>query len=153
LHSKGGEVLNHVLVARISLSFLCALQGLATLAIDLNRTHATNPTWTHHARFHVVWQSVTVALLAILELVLIWAYGPYEKGAFYLALLLTAVSPLGFMIAVVTRKIFGGALSDPNGIPPLHLSLFTVVLSIDVNFLAVVVALMSLGAILAIYWR
>jgi hypothetical protein len=146
-----GEVLSHLVVARISLSFLCAVQGLATLAIDFNQTHATNPAWTSHARFHVVWQSVSVALLSVLELVLIWLHGPYQKDGFYLALLLTAVSPLGFMIAFVSRRIFGGALSDPNGIPPLRLTLFGVVLCIDLNLAAVVAALASLGAILAIY--
>jgi hypothetical protein len=148
---RGGEALNHVLVARILSSFLCALQGLATLAIDLNRTHATNPTWTGHARFHVVWQSVSVALLSILELVLIWLHGPCQKEEFYLALLLTAVSPLGFMIALVSRTMFGGTLSDPDGIPPARLILFGVGLSIDLNFVAVVAALLSIGAILAIY--
>jgi hypothetical protein len=79
--------LHHALVARILLSLLCALQGLATLAIDFNRTHATNPAWTGHARFHVVWQSISVALLSILELALIWWHGPYQKDGFYLAFL------------------------------------------------------------------
>jgi hypothetical protein len=80
-----------VLVAKISLSLLCAVQGLATLVIDFNRTHATNPTWTGHARFHVVWQSFSVAFLSVLELALIWSRGPYQKDAFYLAMFLTAV--------------------------------------------------------------
>lgn len=127
------------------------VQGLATLAIDFNRTHATNPAWTSHARFHVVWQSVTVALLSALAFVLIWLHGPYQKDAFYVALLLTALSPLGFMIAFASRKIFWGTLSDPNGIRPVRLTLFGVVFSIDLNLVAVVVALLLLGAILAIY--
>ena len=58
---------------------------------------------------------------------------------------------LGFVIAFVSRRMFGGALSDPNGIPPLRLTLFGVVLCVDLNFAAVVAALASLGAILAIY--
>ena len=80
--------MNCILLARISLSFLCAIQGMATLAIDLNRTHAANPAWTGHARFHVVWQSASVALLSVLELALIWMRGPYREGGFYLASLL-----------------------------------------------------------------
>jgi hypothetical protein len=143
--------LNHDFVARILLSFLCALQGLATLVIDFNRTHATNPAWTGHARFHVVWQSFNVALLSILELGLIWWPGPFRNGAFHLAVLLTAVSPLGFMISFAGRRMFGGALSDPNGIPPVQLTLFGVGRSIDVNFAAIVAALLCLGVILAIY--
>ena len=101
--------MNCILLARISLSFLCAIQGMATLAIDLNRTHAANPAWTGHARFHVVWQSASVALLSVLELALIWMRGPYREGGFYLASLLAAVSPLGFLIACATRRIFAGA--------------------------------------------
>lgn len=143
--------MNHVLLAQISLSFLCTIQGLATLAIDFNRTHATNSAWTGHARFHVVWQTVSVALLSVLEIVLIWMRGPCQRDNFYLALLLTAVSPLGFMIAFLGRKMFGGALSDPNGIPPVRMTLFGIVRSIDLNFAAVLAALLSLGAILAIY--
>jgi hypothetical protein len=71
-----------------------------------------------------VWHKIGVTLLSVLELVLIWLHGTYQKDGFYLALLLIAVSPLGFMIAFVSRRIFGGALLDPNGIPPLWLTLF-----------------------------
>jgi hypothetical protein len=143
--------LSHVLVAKISLSLLCALQGLATLVIDFNRTHATNPAWTGHARFHVVWQSFSVALLSVLELALIWSRGPYQKDAFYLAMLLTAVSPVGFLISFAGRKIFGGTLSDPNGIPPVRLTIFGADLSVDLNFAAIIAAILSLGVILTIY--
>ena len=143
--------MNHVLLAQIPLSFLRTIQGLATLAIDFNRTHATNSAWTGHARFHVVWQTVSVALLSVLEIVLIWMRGPCQRDNFYLALLLTAVSPLGFMIAFLGRKMFGGALSDPDGTPPVRMTLFGIVRSIDLNFAAVLAALLSLGAILAIY--
>jgi hypothetical protein len=76
--------LNHALVAQISLFFLCTIQGLATLAIDFNRTHATNPAWTGHARFHVVWQTVSVALLSVLEIVLVWMRGPGQRDNFLL---------------------------------------------------------------------
>jgi hypothetical protein len=144
-------VLKHVLVARISLSFLCALQGLATLAIDFNRTHATNSAWTGHARFHVVWQSVTVALLAGVELILIWSHGLSEMEGFYVACLLASLSPLGFLSALATRKRYGGTLSDPNGIPPVQIVLWGIKLSIDMNLAAVVAALVCLVIIIVIY--
>jgi hypothetical protein len=126
------------------------LQGLGTLGIDFNRTHATNPGWTGHARFHVVWQSTSVALLSVVELLLIWL-GPFQHGGFYLASLLAAVSPLGFLTAFVYRGTFGGTLSDANGIPPARLKIFGAIHSVDLNLVAVVVALISLVAINAIY--
>lgn len=143
--------MDHVLVAEIALSCLCLIQGLATLAIDFNQTHATNPLWPGHARFHVVWQSCGVALLSLLELVLIWLHSTYRKEAFYLASVLAAMSPLAFLIAWLGRKIYEGTLSDPNGIPPVRLMLFGTRFSIDLNLTAVVAALISLPVILAMY--
>lgn len=131
-------------LARVALSSLCGLQGLATVAIDFNRTHATNPTWTGHARFHVVWQTVTVALLSGVELGLI-ASG--RRDGFYLALVLAAVSPVGFLVAVAGRGLFGGTLSDPNGVRPVRGTVFGVERSIDLNVVAVVLALIALAAI------
>ena len=52
------------LLARAILTAIAAGQGLAPLFIDLNRTHATNPLWPGHARFHVVWQTFTQTLIA-----------------------------------------------------------------------------------------
>jgi hypothetical protein len=42
--------------ARILLTVVTAGYAVAPLIADLNSTHATNPLWTPHARFHVVWQ-------------------------------------------------------------------------------------------------
>jgi hypothetical protein len=143
--------LDHPHLARVLLSLLCGTQGLATLAIDLNRTHATNPLWTGHARFHVVWQSANMALLAVVELMILWLPGSFQSKSFYLVLLLTAVSPFGFVIALVCRKLFGGNLSDPNGIPPFPLTLFSEKRSIDLNCVAVIAALVSIIVIFKLY--
>jgi hypothetical protein len=143
--------LDHQLLARAALSFLCAVQAIATVAIDFNRTHTTNPLWTGHARFHVVWQGSTVVFISALELVLIWHSGPLAGGRFRLAALLAALSPAGFLTAFTTRKLFGGSLSDANGIPPLRLRFFETTYVIDLNLVAVVVALISLLALIALY--
>ena len=136
-------------LAEVALTFLSVVQPIATVAIDFNRTHATNPLWPGHARFHVVWQSSTVVLLSMLGIFLIWHQGPYEAQRFYLAALLAAFSPLGFLIAFASRGLFGGKLSDPNGIPPVRLRLLGSVSTSDVNLAAVVIALLS---ILAMIW-
>ncbi len=143
--------MDHLLLARVALSSLCATQAIATIVIDLNRSHATNPLWTGHARFHVVWQSSTVVFLSILELVLVWRSGPHGDGRIYLAALLAAMSPMGFLTALASRKLFGGALSDPNGIPQARLRVFGKVRVVGMNLVAVLVALVSLSAMIAIY--
>lgn len=143
--------MNHQLSARIALSILSAVQGAATVAIDFNRTHATNPSWTGHARFHIVWQIGTVVFLSVSGLLLIWAPAFSSTQCFYLASLLTALSPLGFLTAFLFRKVYGGTLNDPNGIPQLHLDLFGEILTIDMNLVAVTAALVSLLGIIVVY--
>ncbi|HXL30446.1 MAG TPA: hypothetical protein VN968_14315 [Bradyrhizobium sp.] len=44
------------LLSRILLTLAAIGYGFVTIKADFNRTHATNPLWTPHARFHVVWQ-------------------------------------------------------------------------------------------------
>jgi hypothetical protein len=138
-------------MARVLLSLLCGIQGIATVAIDLNRTHATNPRWVGHARFHVVWQTLTMALLAVVELVLLWGGWVGEERGFYLALALTGLSPVAFMVSCATRRAFGGTLFDPNGIPPLPVRVGSRVVKVDMNLAAVVGALVALGVIVGMY--
>jgi hypothetical protein len=140
-----------LLVGRTALSILCLIQAIATGSIDFNRTHATNPQWPGHARFHLVWQGATIMFLSALELFLVWWSGPYADGRFYLAALLASFSPIAFLAALASRKLFGGTLSDPSGIPPARLRLFGRVRALDMNLAAVILALASLIAIAVIY--
>jgi hypothetical protein len=134
--------LDHPLIARLLLSLLCLIQGIATLSIDLNRTHATNPLWPRHARFHLVWQTFSTVLFCAAEIAIVWWKGPFEQQRFYLAALLASLPLLAFLIALASRAIYGGALSDPNGIPPVRLTILRRTLHIDVNLAAVLVGLL-----------
>src|SRR6185437_6043097 len=113
--------MNAALFARCIVSAIAAGQGIAPLFIDLNRTHATNPLWPGHARFHVVWQAFTVLPSSAIAVALLWWPGAAVRNRFYLAALLTAASLAGFLIAVLARPLYGGTLHDPNGIQPLRL--------------------------------
>jgi hypothetical protein len=143
--------LNHHLFARVAITAVCCVQGIAQPAIDWNRTHASNPAWTGHSRLHVVWQSVTVSLLSIAALVLIWSDDFGRDTGFYMATVLTCLSPLGFLSACVSRRMYGGTLSDPSGIPPARVVLRGKTYAVDMNLAAVLLALASMAAIVAIY--
>ena len=138
-------------IARDLLAILCCLQGLATLAIDLNRTHATNPEWPGHARFHLVWQVTTIAELALLEVVLVLASGPFQDQRFYLAAVLAGIPMLGFFAAFIARCMFSGTLSDPNGMQPLKITVLGSTLRMDLNLVAGLCGLLALAMIVVLY--
>jgi hypothetical protein len=142
---------DHRWIARVLLSLLCGIQGIATPVIDLNRTHATNPAWVRHARFHVVWQTLTMVLLAVVEVAVIWGGWMDAERGFYLAAMLAALSPAAFLLSFAVRGWFGGALSDVNGIQPLRVVIGGRALLIDMNLVAVIAAVISLAAFVAIY--
>jgi hypothetical protein len=133
------------LLARIMLTALAAGQGLTPLFIDLNRTHATNPLWPGHARFHVVWQTFQLTLACVIEIALIWLSGPAPRQRFYLAALLTSVPMLAFFIAVFTRKAYAGTLHDPNGIKPVPFCIGGKIFEVDMN-----AALVTVGALVLV---
>jgi hypothetical protein len=91
----------HLSIARDLLAVLCGMQGVATFAIDLNHTHATNPLWLRHARFHLVWQAISYALLSLFEVALVLAHGPFLELRFYLAAVLKprCVFPIPYRLA------------------------------------------------------
>ena len=143
--------MTHQQLACDLLAAYCALQGAATIALDLNRTHAANPLWLHHARFHVVWQAATTAALAGVELALLFMGRPVSAARFYLVLALAALPVFGFFAALATSRIYSGTLSDPNGIPPLMIHRGSIVYRIDMNLVAEIGAVVALGAAWLLY--
>jgi len=142
---------DHHSIARDLLAVFCGLQGIGTVAIDLNRTHATHPGWLGHARFHVVWQTSTVVALSIFEIALVLVRGPSMSQRFYTAAILAGAPMLGFFVALLTKRLYGGAISDPQGIPPWIVRLRKTQFCIDLNVVTEIVGLLSLAAIVAIY--
>jgi hypothetical protein len=143
--------MSHQEAGRIFLAIFCVLQGAGTLAIDLNRTHATHLKWLGHARFHVVWQALTTAMLAIVEVALLAWKGPLERERFYLACLLASLPICGFFVATLTKEIYGGTLSDPGGIPPVNLMMRLSVLRVDLNVVVEILGALSVIGLAIIY--
>lgn len=106
------------LLARILLTVATLGYGLVTVKADFNATHATNPLWTPHARFHVVWQILSYSGVGLIALGLIWIAGPLETERLYLAGALAAAMYGGFFGALLARSVYGGTLYDENGYLP-----------------------------------
>ena len=121
------------LLARILLTLVTAGYGVATILADINKTHATNPTWTPHARFHVVWQVSSYAGFGLLALGLIWTPGAYAAERLYLACTFAAIVYAAFFVALFTMKLYGGRAYDDNGYLPFTVRLANRPRFMDVN--------------------
>jgi hypothetical protein len=107
-----------IATAKILLTLTVLGYALVTIKADFNKTHATNPKWTPHARFHVVWQILSYSGVGLIALYLIWSDGPRPLERLYLAAAISAAIYGAFFAAVFTRRMFGGALYDDNGYLP-----------------------------------
>ena len=61
-------------ISKMLLTLICIGLGTITPLIDFNESHATNPLWTGHARFHLVWQVNAMVITSILSLLFLWVY-------------------------------------------------------------------------------
>lgn len=104
-------------VARILLTLAALGYSAITIFADFNKTHATNPLWTPHARFHLVWQVLSYSGIGLISLYLIWAPGALPIERLYLAAALAVAVYGGFFGAVLGRPVYGGGLFDRNGYP------------------------------------
>ena len=98
-------------IARVLVTIPALFLAIAPPLADLNATHVGNPLWSAHARLHTVW-------VGLLALGILWrgAQQP-ARGAVLLASALVGAVLLGFFVAAATQSMYGGALTDPNGIP------------------------------------
>ncbi|MES5482413.1 hypothetical protein QMZ05_06605 [Bradyrhizobium sp. INPA03-11B] len=118
--------------AQIMLTFANLLITGAPLIADLNKTHATNPLWIGHARFHVVWQVLSYGCLGLLNMYIIWRKPSSESLAVSCAILACII--IGFFSAAFSVKRFGGAFYDEKGyLPFAHRTIMGRHVEFDVN--------------------
>ena len=139
-------------LARAIVTAIAGGQGIMPVFIDLNRTHATNPLWTGHARFHLVQQVFTLLPAAAIEIALLWYPGSAFHARFYLAALLTGTSLAGFLVAVIARPLYGGTLHDPNGMKPLRLRIGARLIVFNLNVPIVLLAAALLLGTVLLFW-
>ena len=90
--TRGSTMSGYYLVlARVLLTLVTLGYGFGTILADFNKTHATNPKWTPHARFHVVWQICSYVGFGLLALALLWWPGPYAIERLVLVAVMAAI--------------------------------------------------------------
>lgn len=90
--------------------------GIIPLFADFNRTHATNPRWPAHARFHSVAGVLTTSAVAIVALILLWVpVGIEPNMAPYFAAVVSGCIYFGFFLASFANRYYDGAMRDIEG--------------------------------------
>jgi hypothetical protein len=134
------------LLARILLTLVTFGYAFGTVIADFNKTHATNPKWTGHARFHVVWQITSYVGFGLLALALIWWPGAYALERLYLVALMAGIVYAAFFVAVLTMPVYGGRAYDDNGYQPFRAPVPVIAKLWDMNITVFSVQLVLLTA-------
>ena len=137
---------DRILIARLLFSLVTVGWGVLTVVADFNRTHATNPAWTPHARFHVVWQVLSYVGFGLLAFALIWWPGPLAVERLYFVALMGAIVYAAFFAALIAMPIYGGAAYDENGYQPFEAPIPIIAKRWDANITAFSVQLIILAA-------
>jgi hypothetical protein len=139
-------------VARILLTLSVLGYAAGTVKADFNKTHATNPAWTPHARFHVVWQILSYSGIGLIALYLIWSGGPNAFEHLIVAAALAVAIYGAFFATVLSRPVYQGSLYDQNGYLPFQPPFGPKHWRWDVNVTAfTVLSAILLAAILALF--
>lgn len=105
----------------VLMSIAVVQYGAVPLIADLNSTHAKNPEWPMHARFHVVTQVLTGASIAAVAMFLLWSPSIERDIGVCLATVLSLCVLGSFFVGTVFLSLYGGALRDAkSGIPKAH---------------------------------
>ena len=127
------SLMDQTLVPRILISLVAVAISIGPMFADFNKTHATNPAWTPHARFHVVWQVLCQAGVSLVILYLLWAPSADALTHVWLGAGLTFVWIVSFFSTMATMPLFGGTLADVNGIEPFKFNILGKVRLVDTN--------------------
>tara|TARA_B100002019_G_scaffold248098_1_gene226880 strand:- start:461 stop:1012 length:552 start_codon:yes stop_codon:yes gene_type:complete len=122
-------------ISKVLLSLICIGFGTITPLIDFNESHATNPLWTGHARFHLVWQVNAMIFTAVLSMLLLWIF--HSTSNHLIVIFLNFLWIFSFYATVFGIKLFDGELNDINGVPPVFIKILSKRYEIDRNIQAI----------------
>ncbi|MCE9648457.1 MAG: hypothetical protein K8R18_02430 [Parvibaculum sp.] len=124
---------DQLLVPRLLFTLVAVAISVGPIFADFNKTHATNPLWTPHARFHVVWQVLSQTGVSAIILYLLWTDVADYATHIAVAALLNYVWGASFYTTLASMKLYGGALKDVNGIKPFRFNIFGRIHLVDTN--------------------
>ena len=127
--------IEYVLISKVLLTLISIGFALITPLIDFNESHATNPLWTGHARFHLVWQVNAMILSSFLSLYLIWFAG--DSFSLVLVFCIIYLWVIAFVLTMVSMPLYDGELNDINGVPPIRNTFLGKSIEIDRNVQAI----------------
>lgn len=94
---------------------------LGPLFADLNRSHAANPAWPGHARFHVVAQTLAGSAIGGVALFFLWS-GRVDLALGTCIATILSLAVLGsFFIALFSAPIYGGSGYAGSGLASTRL--------------------------------
>lgn len=97
---------------------LGVLEFFGPILRDIGETHLLNPDWVGHARFHLMWLLVFMAMSGVANLVLIWRIA--DRRALWTAWAWQACNVIGFWGAAALAGGYGGLVIDPS----FHVTVF-----------------------------
>jgi len=115
---------------------ITAFEFFGPIFRDFNSSHAWNPDWDPHARFHLVWQLATMGMSGVANVWLIWFRRPFDASNLWLSVFWQITTIGGFWVSCLLIPVYAGRVTMPN----VHMYIF----GIDENALVFTI----LGALL-----
>jgi hypothetical protein len=122
------------LLPRILMTITAVALTIGPAVADFNKTHATNPLWPPHARFHVVWQVLTNSSLCLMMLYILWTPLVDEYNLqLALAAMVQAAILVPIYVTIACMGLFDGAQKDVNGLRPFRFNIGGNIIELDTN--------------------